>query len=304
MDCRNELQPESMPKPSSADIDSILIEKFPGLHLHRAWSTLEEHFKAKPGSIPAAPLDPKMEQERQEIERLRKHLEQLTAAQVAQMAGHSRAKLAAQQAAAAEQAEKRREAARFYNLPSAAADFKLWSKARFWTADEAAALLLGRDPRVVNPKSLDEELSRPIGFRPFARAPKESAFHTQFSGLRTLLQRTASLEGPEFNPSAVIEWAQADGSIAVPKELSTAVLPLTQTASLDTPGPAASKKTANSARRWTPELLKELSDYRAKHGTKAAAEHFDISTGLVRQKLPKKKPPAASPFPTTTHRIK
>lgn len=37
---------------------------------------------------------------------------------------------------------------------------------------------------------------------------------------------------------------------------------------------------------WTPERLREMATYRAEHGTKKTAEHYDISEGRVRQLLP------------------
>ncbi len=44
---------------------------------------------------------------------------------------------------------KRIEERRFFNAHDAAADFDHWSKAAFWTIDEAVALSLGKEPRVV-----------------------------------------------------------------------------------------------------------------------------------------------------------
>lgn len=38
-----------------------------------------------------------------------------------------------------------------FNQPDAAADIDHWSKASYWTLDEATALSLGRDPRRVIP---------------------------------------------------------------------------------------------------------------------------------------------------------
>jgi hypothetical protein len=41
---------------------------------------------------------------------------------------------------------------------------------------------------------------------------------------------------------------------------------------------------------WTPERLKELRDYRAKHGTKKAAAWARVSEARVRELLPGDKP--------------
>ena len=42
----------------------------------------------------------------------------------------------------------------FYDQPVAIADFSFWTRAEYWTPDEAVALSLNRSPRVVNEKSL------------------------------------------------------------------------------------------------------------------------------------------------------
>lgn len=39
---------------------------------------------------------------------------------------------------------------RFFNQPSAEADFEHWSKATYWTLEEAVALSFGKDPKLVN----------------------------------------------------------------------------------------------------------------------------------------------------------
>jgi hypothetical protein len=50
-------------------------------------------------------------------------------------------------------------------------------------------------------------------------------------------------------------------------------------------------------KRWTDELKQELADYREKHGTKKAAEHFGISAQRIRHLLPGEKAKSASFFP-------
>ena len=50
----------------------------------------------------------------------------------------------------------REEADRFFNRPHAKADFEHWSRASYWTIDEAVALALGREPKVVNLKTVKE----------------------------------------------------------------------------------------------------------------------------------------------------
>lgn len=46
----------------------------------------------------------------------------------------------------------------------------------------------------------------------------------------------------------------------------------------------------SNGKKWTPEKLAEVAAFREKHGTKKAAEHFNVSEQLIRQKLPRKKP--------------
>lgn len=53
--------------------------------------------------------------------------------------------------------------------------------------------------------------------------------------------------------------------------------------------PAIAERPAD-AKRWTPERLKELQDYRAAHGTKKAAEWAGVSSTRVRALLPRDKP--------------
>lgn len=45
---------------------------------------------------------------------------------------------------------------RFYNQPSAEADWGYWAKAEYWTMDEAVALSFSKDPRVVDWERLRE----------------------------------------------------------------------------------------------------------------------------------------------------
>lgn len=62
-------------------------------------------------------------------------------------------------------AREEEEQARFFNAPTAHADFEHWSKQAYWTIDEAVALSLGRDPTIVNLKKVEPEAWR----SPFAR---------------------------------------------------------------------------------------------------------------------------------------
>ncbi len=49
-----------------------------------------------------------------------------------------------------------KEQQQFFNLPSADADFEHWSKAPYWTLEEAIALSFGKNPEVVNWNKLND----------------------------------------------------------------------------------------------------------------------------------------------------
>jgi hypothetical protein len=63
---------------------------------------------------------------------------------------------------------------------------------------------------------------------------------------------------------------------------------------------AVSSKTAkitDKGQPWTEEKIKVIAAYRAENGTQKAAEHFGISTALIRKKLPNEKPNESSSSP-------
>lgn len=72
------------------------------------------------------------------------------------------------------------------------------------------------------------------------------------------------------------------------------------------PQAAAPAPVAGTAKKWTPEELGKLADYRKKHGTTEAAAHFGISAARIRELLPseKKKPAKHAGVSVFTHRIK
>lgn len=104
---------------------------------------------------------------------------------------------------AAEAAERLREeeASRFFNRPDAQADFTHWSKAAYWTLEEAIALSFGRDPRRVNWKSIESH----AGVSPFVRLYRD---------LRDLAHR-AKVMGQLYDPVApgfFLAWASRTGA--------------------------------------------------------------------------------------------
>lgn len=110
-----------------------------------------------------------------------------------------------------EEAEERDDRLRFFSQPDAAADFRFWCSLNSWTLEEAAALLLGKDPRKVFPHSLHHLSS----VSPFARL---------FEKLRSQLRRAAN-DGrikDRDPPRRLVEWA-AHAGIAIPPQLSSAL---------------------------------------------------------------------------------
>ena len=85
------------------------------------------------------------------------------------------------------------EKGRFFNWPSAAADYAYWAKADYWTLDESIALLLGKSPEVVNWKAIE----------PFRWV---SAFAKRYADIRALASRADALSygGAMLRPSAVL----------------------------------------------------------------------------------------------------
>ena len=82
----------------------------------------------------------------------------------------------------------------------------------------------------------------------------------------------ASLDWPDIPPPLLVLVEPAGDSVEPPKP--------------ETP-PVSVVKTV---KRWTPEVLESLKQFRAMHGTKAAAAQFKITEQRVRQLLPNEKP--------------
>ena len=96
---------------------------------------------------------------------------------------------------------------RFFNLPSAGADFAHWSKAAHWTLDEAIALCFGKAPDVVNWKNVS----------PYT---KISPFAATYESVRDLALRATvwkQLYDPVL-PGIFLAWARRC-EIEVPPEL-------------------------------------------------------------------------------------
>src|SRR5512132_1732264 len=109
-----------------------------------------------------------------------------------------------------------KEHSRFFNRPSADADFVHWSKTAYWTIDEGVALLLGKAPETVYWESV----------RDYAEV---SPFVRQYAQIRDLAMRARESGqlalGTE--PRAFLEWAKRTG-IEYPSELEEQVMSTTR----------------------------------------------------------------------------
>ncbi len=103
------------------------------------------------------------------------------------------------------------ESQRFFHRPDAAMDVAHWSKMSFWTIDEAVALSLGKDPRVVAWPMVQSEVAN----SPFAKA---------YADRREIAMR-AKVGGQLYDstiPGVFLAWARRM-MVQVPEELISAV---------------------------------------------------------------------------------
>ncbi|MEI6534777.1 MAG: hypothetical protein WCN98_05505 [Verrucomicrobiaceae bacterium] len=107
---------------------------------------------------------------------------------------------------------RREEDARFFNRPAAQADFTHWSKAAYWTLEEAVALSFGKAPHVVNWKSIEAHL----GVSPFV---------VSYRDLRDLANRAKHM-GQLYDPvvpGIYLAWAGRMGAKIDPRLLDGVV---------------------------------------------------------------------------------
>lgn len=118
-------------------------------------------------------------------------------------------------------AEKARkaEASRFYNQAGAVANFKHWLSMDFWTLEEAVALLTGRDPRIVNRASIDEDIAPKKGL--LAGQPNPPTPFTKFFAalLSQAEHANAMTHSSKLTPVEVIQWAKGILGNRVPAPL-------------------------------------------------------------------------------------
>lgn len=117
-----------------------------------------------------------------------------------------------------EQRTKKREAARFYNRPEAAADYDHWLRLDFWTTDEAVALLLGKNPEVLTPQRVQKELN-PEWRLLLDSKPQPTEFLRQYEALRKIAQRADAMRGAEIRPAVAIEWGITRAKLQLPEAL-------------------------------------------------------------------------------------
>jgi len=94
--------------------------------------------------------------------------------------------------------EKRSEEQQFFYRPEAGADFSHWVCMAYWSAEEAVALILGKDPKRVNLINLDEYTTR------------VSPFIQRFKNLKELIDRAIEAEvvPKQPTPRQWVEWAK------------------------------------------------------------------------------------------------
>lgn len=112
--------------------------------------------------------------------------------------------------------EEREERDRFFNQPSASADFAFWCRLPLLSADEAVALSLGKAPEIVTRENV--EPLRQVS--PFAFAYMRRSEHVN----RAVLAK--ELDSPT-SPAAFVSWMMRVG-IEIPPEFEARVIEISQ----------------------------------------------------------------------------
>lgn len=94
----------------------------------------------------------------------------------------------------------------FFNHHDADADFDHWLAMACWKAQEAVALSMGKDPRVVNRETLDKELEERTTDNAFV---SESVFFREYLKRCEQVARAQEIDvlPKNITPSAFLEWA-------------------------------------------------------------------------------------------------
>ncbi|RUQ84481.1 hypothetical protein [Legionella septentrionalis] len=97
----------------------------------------------------------------------------------------------------------------FYNQPRAEANFEYWVKQAYWTIDEGIALILGKNPRIVNWDSIGRY---------------SSPFINKFKEIREISERylEENILLSKLPPATFLDWVEKIG-YEIPAELSSLV---------------------------------------------------------------------------------
>lgn len=108
---------------------------------------------------------------------------------------------------------------RFFNQPDAEADFDYWAKIPGWKVDEAVALTLGKNPKIVNKERLEKLYASPFAEK--YSEVREMVSRSRSAGLFT--GSTIVLATDHIIPHKFVRWAQ-NADIGFPQELAEKVL--------------------------------------------------------------------------------
>jgi hypothetical protein len=183
-------------------VESRVEGKYPGVHPHEL--TGPPYYDRK-GEDPEAPTDKIVLDARFLRIKLELKLKHHTTAELKKEADKTSSPLSSRSFSAY---EKRAEKQQFFNRPEAGADFSHWARMHYWSAEEAVALILGKNPKRVNLINLDEYSTRVSPFIP------------KYKNLRELINRAVEVEDlPErATPRQSVEWARKIDS-EIPAEL-------------------------------------------------------------------------------------
>ena len=107
----------------------------------------------------------------------------------------------------------------FFDQPDAQADLEHWSRAEYWTPDEAVAVSFGKNPSVVNANTLKSYLEK-------------ASFANEYYLRRDLVDRAiqSGRLPREMPPADFVAWLQ-ERSIPVPRELADCLSAIEATSS-------------------------------------------------------------------------
>jgi hypothetical protein len=182
--------------PNKNQIDFLVRRRFPGVSLAPPPLYAQSFSRKQPDRL------------REAVEAYRATLWAMTPDEVASLYEVERTKKQEEERTRAAQEEQER----FFNQPHAMADFDHWSKAAYWSLDEAAALSFGRAPEVVK-------------WDVVKSAAERSPLAKQYGRLRDLMLRAKGaqqLYDPVL-PGFYLAWAKRN-EIAFPPDLEAAVV--------------------------------------------------------------------------------